>query len=223
MIIAFVRKKMYTQIPNLSNPTQIDATQKSLFFANRIRSGTNWFFWIGGLSIINTIAFFLGSTFTFVVGLGITQFVDGFMSALAKELNQGWGIIQIIGFVVNVVVAGLFVGCGFLGRKRLLWPVIVGMVLYGLDAIILLVFQDFIGAVFHVIALFGIGKSIKAIKELAILEKSGNSKLIGSTIPQMPSPQNPQTNQKEVQSNWIMVAMVILIVLLLIVIALLLI
>jgi hypothetical protein len=238
-----------TQILNNADSSQINLTQKRLLHESRIRNGTNWFYWIGGLSILNTLVYFFGGSFTFVIGLGATQFVDGFMYALAKDLGEGYDSVRFIGLAIDFVIAGIFLLFGFLGRKRRLWPVIVGIVLYALDGVLLLAFQDFIGAGFHVIALLSIAKSIKSINELAIMEKYGGGqpgeRLIpqisslnsgGSMIPQIgaakpvgsifspiSSPQNMQTNQKEVKSNWIMAAMVILIVLLLFVIGLLLI
>ena len=42
----------------------------------RLRSGARWFYWVAGLSLVNTAAAFAGGHVHFMVGLGITQVVD---------------------------------------------------------------------------------------------------------------------------------------------------
>src|SRR5688572_28411552 len=46
----------------------------------RLKSGASWFYWIAGLSIINSIAALSGAGWGFIVGLGVTQIVDEFAS-----------------------------------------------------------------------------------------------------------------------------------------------
>lgn len=238
---------MDTQPQDNADSSQFVLTQRKLMLESRVRNGTNWFYWIGGLSVINSIVYFFGATFTFVIGLGATQFVDGFMTALAKEWGPGGEGLRLLGLGIDVCISAIFFLFGYLGRKRYPWAVILGMVLYALDGVLLLVFTDFIGAGFHVIALLGIGRSIKAINDLATLERFspgaarsmfapvGSSQagqgLFSQASPSMPgdnnlsglsSPQLTQTNQKEATSNRIMIAMVIMIVILLVVIGVLL-
>src|SRR5512138_3090367 len=42
----------------------------------RIKSGAAWFYWIAGLSLINSVAALSGSKWGFILGLGITQVFD---------------------------------------------------------------------------------------------------------------------------------------------------
>lgn len=143
-----------------------------LALENQIKSGANWFFVIAGLSALNSIIFFSGGSIIFVVGLGVTQFIDGLVSVLVEEVGIGAGtIFQVIGLGLDCVFAGGFAICGILGRKKLRWAVITGMVLYGLDAILCLAFGDWLSTLFHIFALFGLWKGQKAIAELALLEK----------------------------------------------------
>ena len=146
--------------------------KKKLQLEAKIRNGVGWFYWIAGLSIINTLAYLFGTTFTFVIGLGATQVVDGVMAAFAKNLGGSWSALRIVGLAIDICIAGVFVLFGVLGRKRMRWPIITGMVLYAIDGVILLVFKDFLGAAFHVWAFWGIWVGLKAIKELGVLEKS---------------------------------------------------
>src|SRR5438067_7750738 len=41
-----------------------------------VRGGASWFYWIGALSIINTLVAMSGNGTRFIFGLGITQFID---------------------------------------------------------------------------------------------------------------------------------------------------
>lgn len=41
-----------------------------------IKGGANWFYWIAGLSIINTLIIFFNGDVNFIVGLGLTQIID---------------------------------------------------------------------------------------------------------------------------------------------------
>ncbi len=183
---------METQTPSTSaNAAQLALIQKKLVLDNKIRGGADWFFWIAGLSLINTIAYLLGKNFAFFVGLGITQIVDGLTSVLARRLSSGGSIVYIVGFVIDASIAGIFVALGVFGRKRFRAPIIIGMILYALDGVILLLFQDFLGAGFHAFALFGIWNGLKSISELANLEKDGNSESIESIRKRVPSLQPP--------------------------------
>jgi len=42
-----------------------------------MQSGARWFYWIAGLSMINSIAAMSNSSWSFLAGLGITQFIPG--------------------------------------------------------------------------------------------------------------------------------------------------
>lgn len=159
-----------------SDMTQISIAKKILALENQVKVGINWFFWIAGLSLLNSIIFFAGGSITFVVGLGATQIIDVFSSALAREINSGAGtLIRVVGFILDFLFAGIFALCGILGRKRFRWAIIIGMVLYALDGLISLAFRDWLGAFFHAFALTGLWRGLKAINDLALLEKSQTS------------------------------------------------
>jgi len=151
--------------------SQMATLQKKVAVEGKFKNGVNWFFWIAGLSILNTLIFLLGGSITFVVGLGITQIVDGFMYGLASEIGQGGIVARLIGFVIDIFVSGIFVLFGILGRKRFRWSIVLGAVLYALDGVILIPFKDVLGVAFHIWALSGIVGSLKWLKELQALEQ----------------------------------------------------
>jgi hypothetical protein len=160
------------------NPNPIDIThdaidKKKSDLEGRIKSGVDWFFWIAGLSIINSIVFLFGGSFMFIFGLGVTQLVDAITSSLADEGGPVIGLIlRVFGFGIDTIIAAIFIVCGFLGRKRLLWAVIVGIALYAFDLLMLLIVGDWVGILFHAWALWCLIRGAKAIIDLAELEKS---------------------------------------------------
>jgi hypothetical protein len=203
-------KKMESQIQVSLDSSQLVIIQKKLSLDNKIRSGVNWFFWIAGLSLINTIVYLFGGHFTFVVGLAATQIIDVFMSVLAKDFGTGGSIVRFIGFAIDIVIAGIFVVFGIFGKKRYRAAIIIGMILYAIDGVLLLLFQDFLGAGFHAFALLGIGGCLKSISELANLEKAGNSESIESIRQRMPSLQ-PRTTPQQWRTRLILVGMIVLV------------
>ena len=107
----------------------------------KAKNGANWFYWIAGLSLLNSIIFLVGAGMQFIFGLGITQVIDGLMYVLAEEYQTVGGVFKVIGFVINVGFAGMFAAFGYFGIKRHRAPIIVGMVFYVFDGLLLLLFQ----------------------------------------------------------------------------------
>jgi hypothetical protein len=167
------------------------------------KSGASWFFWIAGLSLVNTIMIFMGSDRTFVVGLGVTQVANAVAmqapastaavpgasdSALVKvstaepeaptESGSGYGIgLKVAALAVNVVAIGFFVLMGFLATRRYRWAFIVGLVLYCLDGLILLAFHDFMSAGFHAFAAFCVFAGWRSLAQLNRLTKTESAPL----------------------------------------------
>ncbi|MFO1487116.1 MAG: GYF domain-containing protein [Verrucomicrobiota bacterium] len=125
----------------------------------RLKSGASWFYWIAGLSVINSISAFLGSDWRFILGLGITQVID------AVGLEMG-GAGKIVALVMDLLVFGGFIGLGIFAHKRHTWAFITGMALFGLDALLSLMAQDWLSLGFHAFALFGIFRGFSACREL---------------------------------------------------------
>lgn len=132
----------------------------------RVASGANWFFWIAGLSIFNSAVVLLGSKWSFVVGLGITQLVDALVTHFAEQLGTG---VAVAAFAFDLLVAGVFVMFGVFARKRHEWAFLVGMALYGLDGVLFLLARDWLSFGFHVFALYSIYTGLRAAWTLAKL------------------------------------------------------
>lgn len=138
----------------------------------QLRSGSSWFFFIGGMSLVNSILQLANANVSFLVGLGITQVVD----ALALVFGEAMGapaatVLRVVALVVNVAIAGLFVLFGVQGRKGHLKVYTLGMILYGLDALIFLIGPELLSIGFHLLALVFLFVGLRAGRKLKELEK----------------------------------------------------
>ena len=156
---------MSTQQPT---PDQIKSITDKLKIENQFKGGASWFYWIGGMSIVNSLAILFGANWSFFAGLGATQFIDGVFLAIVQQSSGTLAtIIQIVGFGINLGIAGLFILLGVFARRKNRWAFIVGMVVYGLDSLIFLWFRDFIGFAFHIFVFFMLRVGLQALDSLA--------------------------------------------------------
>jgi hypothetical protein len=118
-----------------------------------VRSAGRWFWWIAGLSLVNTVLFFSGSDINFVLGLGMT--------ALTNSMFAG-------SLTVAVALAALGIGfyffIGLLAQREQAWAFYLGLVVYALDALIYLRFQDWLPVAFHAYAIFAIFKGVARLR-----------------------------------------------------------
>lgn len=142
--------------------TQPDVDTDAL--QNTVNSGANWFFWIAGLSLINSMVIFFEGNWSFAVGLGITQVFDGI--ALAFVNNGAGGGIKLAALLADIVVVLIFIGFGFLGRARHVWAFVAGMALFALDTLILIAAVDILGIIIHGVALFFLFGGMSAARRL---------------------------------------------------------
>jgi hypothetical protein len=121
------------------------------------RSGGQWFYWVAGLSLINTVLDLTGQDWRFLLGLGVTQLVQ----ELAQSADGGTKA-GLVGLGVIVLFAALGQRAVF-GHR---WAFVLGMVLYGLDGAIFLLIQDWVGVGFHAFALVMISRGYVAARQL---------------------------------------------------------
>lgn len=125
----------------------------------QLKSGASWFYWIAALSLINSLIALSGSNYNFILGLGVTQIIDGFGMGF-----EGAG--KAIALVLDLIVVGIFVFFGVFANKRKTRAFVVGMVLYGLDSLFALLVQDWLPLGFHGFALFCLFRGFRACREL---------------------------------------------------------
>jgi len=140
------------------------AAEDTTELRQKLSSGANWFYWIAGLSVINSIANFFEANWNFAVGLGITQFFDGLGIYLRSE---GSGQMISAGLLsASIVVAGMFFLLGVFANRQVLTAFVFGIVVYFFDALLMLIFSDFLGIIIHVIALIFIIRGFLAARQL---------------------------------------------------------
>ncbi len=145
------------------------ATQKNLEL--RAKKGARWFYWIAGLSVVNSIVMATGSNAHFVVGLGITMAFD-----IAGRKIGGAGLA--VGLCFSFLIAGIFALFGVCASRLQKWSFLVGMILYAFDGLLLLAFQDYFGAVFHGVALYFIFLGFSAVnRQAAVARATANAPL----------------------------------------------
>lgn len=148
------------------SPSALGAAEVAKLESQR-NGGAGWFSAIAVFSIINLLILAFGGGVNFVIGLGITQLIDVLCMILSKQLEANAGIIfRVVGGIVTVCIAGLFLLLGVLSRRGHLWAFLVGMVLYALDGLIFLFFQDWLSFGFHVFALLMLAGGMKAQLQL---------------------------------------------------------
>jgi hypothetical protein len=143
-----------------------EALTAEMQLASRIKHGANWFFWIAGLSLANSVILLAGGKWSFVVGLGVTQLVD--LTALFAKKDFGHAtLVNAIALGVNAFVAGFFILFGVFARKRYIAPFVVGMVLYVIDGVVLALFEEWLSVVFHALVLWWLFGGLRACRGLA--------------------------------------------------------
>lgn len=122
-------------------------------FDATVMSGASWFWWIGGLSLINTVLIHSDSETTLAIGLGFTLMAD----AIFKEM-------KVVALIIDAIALGTIFGLGFFARKGHFWAFVVGIILYGLDALIYVLIQGWIGVAIHGLALFYMFRGAAALR-----------------------------------------------------------
>lgn len=165
-------------------------SQQATLAAARARVCGDWFIWIAGFSVINSLVttFSPSTQWGFAFGLGITQVVDGFGQAIHAPF---------VGLAIDVVIAAIWVFFGMQARKAKAWAFITGMIFYVIDAVLLVLAQDWFGIAVHAYALFRIFPGLPASREYASLMAAGQpSNYYGAPTPPPGAwPPPPQAGQ----------------------------
>lgn len=119
-----------------------------------VASAARWFWWIAGLSLVNTVLIHGGSETSFVIGLGFTMIADVAFSAFKP-----------VAFALDGLAIGFFVLMGWLALRGHFWAFILGALVYALDGLIYLKFGDMMPFGFHLFALFFIVRGAFALRE----------------------------------------------------------
>jgi len=96
-----------------------------------VSSGSGWLYLLAGLGLFNLIIRALRMDFVLIA----IQFTESLTYAATLPRFAGYRIAL---FVISLVIIGLFALFGYFARRRHRWAFVAGMVLYGLDTMLLL-------------------------------------------------------------------------------------
>lgn len=132
----------------------------------RLKSGANWFYWIAGLSLVNSVVFAFGSPVLLLGGLGFTLVMDAFMQAFIEE--GGPTILSAVAVVFNLVFVAIFAFFGYYAGRRFKGAFLAGIILYSLDSLLVLFLGDYFMAGFHAFAMIFIVRGYLACRSLVV-------------------------------------------------------
>ncbi len=143
-----------------------DLASRRTALSQAARNGANWFYWIAGLSLLNSLVALFAGEWNFIFGVGITQVIDAVAQGLAAEAGGGAWALKVGGLFFSVGALSTYVLFGWLAHRGKTAGFVIGVVFYALDGLIFLAAGDLIGAGFHVVALFLMGRGLKAHRDL---------------------------------------------------------
>jgi hypothetical protein len=153
------------------------AVSERLKLEARFKSGANWFFWIAGMSLVNSVVGMFGGQWGFLIGLGITQVIDAVLTTADGDAGT-----RLLGPLLTTAVAGVFIACGHFAREGRRTAFITGMVLYVLDSLIFVLVRDFLAVALHAVALFFLVKGMHAKDQLDHLPQTRTAAAGGVTL-----------------------------------------
>lgn len=148
--------------PAPSSTPIFSVDQQRAILWRRISVASDWWFWIAGLTAVNTGAVFAHSTWGFALGTEVVDYVN--WTAVG---NPG---IKVAALCIDAVIIGLIALWGVLCKKGFRWAFWSGMVLYGLDTILALYARQWIDGAFHAYAIYSIYQGVAAAGLLKKLE-----------------------------------------------------
>lgn len=124
----------------------------------RVRQAGSWLYWVAGMSAFNFIADLANWNFQFSLGLGVTA-ISGYFA------KSGGAIVQTMGTVFTLVTIALMALLGFFACQGQKWAFIAGIVLLGLDTLLLLFggVDMIIGIAIHIWAIVSLIMGMKAL------------------------------------------------------------
>jgi hypothetical protein len=130
-----------------SASTTAPRTPQQTGLSPRVLKSANWFFWIAGLSLVNSVIAMSGGNWQFFAGLGLTPVLDGIGSVGGSAGNA-------VTLVLNVAIAAVVCLFGYFARQGQKWAFLVGMILYAGDGVIFLLAGEIRSVLFHGLVLF---------------------------------------------------------------------
>ncbi|MEK8033125.1 hypothetical protein AACH06_20055 [Ideonella sp. DXS29W] len=122
----------------------------------QVQRAARWFWWIAGLSLVNTLLFQSGQDTSFALGLGITTLSNVLFAdepAMAISLSA--------------VAIGFFGLVGWQASQARFWAFCIGLAVYVGDAFIVWQLDDWVALAFHGVVIFFITQGLIRLRQLA--------------------------------------------------------
>ena len=136
--------------------SNIHGTLDEAYKVREMRLGANWFLWVSIASVVHSLIVFFFATPGMSFGLGMNHYVDNNVTLAGFEGRNVGGLL------INLGIAGIFAGFGYLARRGSDAAFIVGMVVYIFDLIVVLGYSDYWAAGIHLVVLFFLFKGLLA-------------------------------------------------------------
>lgn len=136
----------------------------------KMRHGANWYYWIAGLSVINSAILLSEGATQFLAGLGVTQFANAIALHLSKQSPDNAIIFKAIAGVFTLMVAAVVLAFGYGSSRRSSTIFLIGMLLYTIDGLIYILFEDWLSIAFHVFVLTRLFSGFQACRQLNAAE-----------------------------------------------------
>mgnify|MGYP001275306983 CR=1 FL=1 len=143
---------------------EIQATQPRILDKKTAYAGANWFFWLAALSVANSLIVYFFNIANTPVAFGVTQWIDGTSGAMTAE---GWRPpLTTAALGINLLIAAVFAGFGYLARRGNDAAFLLGIVLYVVDGLLSLGLKDFFGFAFHLVGFFFLFRGLLASRHV---------------------------------------------------------
>lgn len=135
---------------------------------DEIKAYGNWFYWIAGLSLVNTLILIMTEgKFVFIFSLGANQIVNTMFASNTTDAKLAIGLL-----FADILISCVFVLFGYLGHLGKKWGYILGITLYLLDTLLLFWQKGDIKAIaFHVFALVFMFRVFLAFRKYRKIDK----------------------------------------------------
>lgn len=144
-----------------------------------LKNGANWFYWIAGLSVVNSAIYVFGSKVNFISGLAITRLID--LIADASVSGGSPRVMRGVAIGLDLILVTIFALLGYYAKKAINAVFIGGMVLYLIDGLLSLFFGSLFAVGLHVLILILIFKGFMASREINRIREH-NALVTSSTI-----------------------------------------
>lgn len=130
----------------------------------QLKRGASWFYWIAGLSLVNSLIFVFGGNVSFIAGLAYTQIIDAVVDA---SISAGASTsLNGVAIILDFILVAIFALFGYYANKAINAVFIIGIIIYVIDGLLWIFLDSYLAAAFHAYALFMIFRGLSASMEI---------------------------------------------------------